>query len=1396
LRVRLEFPEALPVSGRRDEIAAAIAAHPVVIVGGETGSGKTTQLPKICIAAGRGAHGLIGHTQPRRLAATSVAKRIAEELGSPLGTDVGYKIRFNERVSKTARIKLMTDGILLAETQGDPLLRRYDTLIIDEAHERSLNIDFLLGYLKQLVDGPRRDDLKLVITSATIDAERFSQHFAGPKGPAPVIEVSGRTYPVEIRWRPPGETAAGAAAVAIGAPGAAGPSATAPGSAGPGGAVPTESGGSSPPAPPPISYARASKRDDDDETDLPAAIEDAVDELWAEGPGDILVFLPGEREIRETADHLRRAWTRRGARAGLVASAEILPLFSRLSAADQQRVFSTGGPPRVVLATNVAETSLTVPGIRYVVDTGLARVKRYRYRGKVEQLQIEPVSRAAANQRAGRCGRVADGICIRLYDEADFARRPAFTDPEVLRSSLASVILRMKSLRLVEIDAFPFVDPPPRRAITDGFDLLRELDAVDADGHLTKVGQQLARLPVDPRIGRMLLAARERGALREALVVASALSVQDPRERPVERQQAADQAHARFTDPRSDFASLVKLWDAWQAGKGAGESNRAYAARLEREFLSMRKLREWADVHAQLADAVAELHWEPNAEPAAYEPLHRALLAGLLGNLGCRSPDEPYYLGTHATKFWLHPGSGLSKRSSARQQQTADAARAEPKAEGSAGARWVMAAEMVDTGRLYGRTLARIDPAWIEQTAAHLIRKSWSEPHWEKRAGQVVAMERGTLYGLVIYGQRRVHYASIDPKLARELLIREALVAGDWESDCAFFRHNRKVVAEVEQLEAKIRRPDLLVDEQYLYDWFDAQVPAEVTSGQQLERWWRGASRDRPDLLKLSREQLLRKDADGVDHRNFPKRVEMRGVGFEALYHFDPGADDDGVTLQVPLYALNQVDAVRAEWLVPGMLADKVAALLKSLPQKHRRQLLPLDAWAAGFVARAGEAGAARPLIDALIDDLREQAGIRVGATDFRLETLAAHLFMNFRVADEHGRFLATSRNLATLRAQLGSSAQGSFQAALKAAGVGAADAPAPGRTGGQGVRRAAAPVSGSAAAGSAASGAPASGTAASGVPASTDPQGARNVAIAAGTDAATRATLRRAGERFTDWTFGALPELLELAVGPRGEETLIGWPALVDRGDAVELQVFDEPERALREHRAGLRRLFAITLREPLKWLEKNLPDAQRLTMLFMPFGTADDLRRELVAAVLDRACLADPLPTERTAFELRAAEARPRLALIGQELARTLAAVLAEHATLQKKLSAARGFPQAAADVTQQLAGLLPRGFVSQIDPARLQHVARYLKAAAARLDKLRADPTRDVQKMAEIAPMLQNFARAQAALKGRHDPRLEEFRWLLEELRVSLFAQELRTPMPVSVKRLEKVWDSIRS
>ena len=1408
--VILQFPEALPVSSRRDDIARAIATHPVVIVSGETGSGKTTQLPKICLHQGLGSRGLIGHTQPRRLAATSVARRIAEELQSPLGTDVGYKIRFNDTVGRDTRIKLMTDGILLAESLSDPMLKAYDTLIIDEAHERSLNIDFLLGYLKGLIEGPRRHDLKLIITSATIDAERFATHFGFDGQRAPVIEVSGRTYPVEIRWRPLVESGAVTA------------SGSGPGAGGAGGVRARPQG--------------EGRAQDDDETDLPGAIEAGIDELWREGPGDVLVFLPGEREIRETAEHLRRAWASRGNRAGLVGSAEILSLFARLSAADQQRVFAPSGQPRVVLATNVAETSLTVPGIRYVIDTGLARVKRYRYRGKVEQLQIEPVSQAAARQRAGRCGRVAAGICIRLYDEPDFNARPAFTDPEILRSSLASVILRMKALRLADIEAFPFVDPPPRRAIVDGQDLLRELDAIDERNELTSVGRQLARLPLDPRIGRMLLTAHQRHCLREMLVIAAALSTQDPRERPLERQQAADQAHARFTDARSDFASLIRLWDYWQQQlnqRKEGESRRALASRLEREFLSNRKLREWADVHAQLREAVTEMRWAVNPEPAEHEAVHRALLSGLLGNLGCKAPEEPHYLGTHATRFWLHPGSGLSRRSSAAKAD-ASTGRSSDRHERSASARWVMAAEMVDTGRLYGRTLARIEPHWIEQAASHLIRKSWSEPHWERKAGQAVCFERGVLYGLTLYTQRRVHASAIDPRASRELLIREGLVAGDWESDCAFFVHNRKLIAEVHQLEARIRRPDLLVDEQFLQDWYESRIPAEICTGQALEKWWRQAVRQDAQLLRLNREQLLRKQTEGVDDRRFPARLVHRGVSFETRYHFEPGADDDGVTLEVPLYALNQVDAVRTEWLVPGMLADKVQALLRSLGQRHRRHLVPIETWASGFAQRIeariqqmqteGESAAmdpcARPLLMVLIEDLREQASLRLAASDFRLEAVPSHLQMRFRVSDEHGRFLGASRHLAQLRAELGSSVQGSFQQALRKVAI---DRPV--QSSGPRLtsfdRRAAVDASASLDASTLLD--PSAALEAStplGAAASDDRARAASVMFEAGSaphssraDPHTPAPsparkptggqagapgeiLRRADERFTTWSFGRLPELLELSVqGPAGNDILLGYPALLDDGDAVRITVHDEPHLARRQHLGGLSCLVRIALREPLRFFGRNLPDAQKLSMLYMPFGGTDALRQDLVQAVLLRTALMEPWPDDETSFDARIRDTRPRITLVGNEIARTLGQILDEHAALQRKLAGARNQTQAHADLTSQLTALLPRDFLCGTPLDRLTHLPRYLKAASARIDKLRTDPARDARLMTELSPLLQNLQRARAALKGEPDQRLDEFRWMIEELRVSLFAQELRTPMPVSVKRLQKIWESMR-
>ena len=1289
----LNFPESLPVSGRREEIVAAIRAHPVVIVCGETGSGKTTQLPKICALAGRGQAGLIGHSQPRRLAATTVARRIADELGSPLGVHVGYKIRFNEKFAAGATIKLMTDGILLSETLSDPRLSQYDTIIIDEAHERSLNIDFLLGYLKQLLAGPRRDDLKLVITSATIDAQRFAEHFGVPGSPAPVIEVSGRLYPVDVRYR----------------------------------------------------QSQGDDRDAGDEGDSgpETRIEEAIEELWRERPGDVLVFLPGEREIRDAAAHLRRVHTRALSQHGAVmgrGAVEILPLFSRLSAADQERVFSPSQGRRIVLATNVAETSLTVPGIRYVVDTGLARVKRYRYRSKVEQLQIEPISQAAANQRAGRCGRVMDGICIRLYDEADFAKRPAFTDPEVLRSSLAAVILRMKALKLAEIEAFPFLDSPPHKAIVDGYALLHELNAVDESNQLTDIGRQLARLPVDPRIGRMLLAARDNHCLREVLVIASALASQDPRERPIDAQQAADQQHKRFADEQSDFASFVKLWQYWQAtqaDKGSGESNRQLAHRIAREFLSPRKLREWGDVHGQLHEAASDMHWKENIQPATFEQIHVALLSGLLGNLGTKAPEDAQYSGTHATKFVIHPSSALTRKAP----------------------RWLMAAEMIDTGRLYARTVARIEPAWIERAAGHLLARHWSDPSWSKNAGQVVAQERGVLYGLIVYAQRRVNFGARDPRLAREVLIREALVNGDWlggaDADrLPFLAHNRRLIADIEKLEHKIRRPDLLVDPQFLFDWFDARLPESIWSGQALESWYREASRADRRLLMLSRDELLRKDSEGITSDAFPRRITMRGIEFELDYHFDPGADDDGVTSSAPLYALNQVDAIRSEWLVPGMLADKVAALLKSLPQKIRRHLVPLPEYSAGFVERWRDTGGEQPLVDALIQDIAQRTSIRPVATDFKLEQLPAHLFMNFKVVDPHGRRIDMGRSLAQLRARHGGHAQSAFQAALK----------------------------------DLVAGPPESVTA----DARADPTRASLTAARAGANPAPATPVQLAGQRFTDWSFGALPELMELAADQAGRrQTLIGYPALVDRDDAVELQVFDEPDAAAREQRAGLRRLFALALKEPLRFFEKNIPDFTRLSLLYLPLGSAEELRAELVAAVLDRACLGAPVPVDAPSFQARVEEARPRLNLIGQELARSAAAILAEYAIVQKKLGQARSEPRAAADIDTQLQALLPKGFLTQTPAAQLGHLVRYLKAAALRLDKLRADPARDAARLAEIGPLVQNYRRTLARRKGQADARLEEFRWLLEELRVSLFAQELRTPMPVSVKRLQKSW-----
>lgn len=1259
---KITYPEDLPVSARRQEIARAIASHQVIIVSGETGSGKTTQLPKICLELGRGLNKMIGHTQPRRLAASSVARRIAEELKTSLGEWVGYQVRFQDRSSAMTSIKLMTDGILLAESQRDPMLRRYDTIIIDEAHERSLNIDFLLGYLRQLL--PKRPDLKLIITSATIDAKRFAEHFADLSGkPAPVIEVSGRLYPVEVRYRPVQDPD------------------TLASSESPNSAVSERS------------LAR------DEERDLINALVDAVDECARVGPGDILVFLPGEREIRETAESLRKHHP---------AGTQVLPLYARLSQAEQEEIFRPQtNARRIVLATNVAETSLTVPGIRFVIDSGLARVKRYSWRNKVEQLRIEPVSQASANQRAGRCGRLGPGVCIRLYSEQDYKDRAAFTDPEILRSSLASVILRMKALKLDEIEAFPFVDPPSGRAIADGYHLLQELGAIDPDsntpGALTATGRALAKLPVDPRIGRMILAAKDQHCMTEMLIIAAALSVQDPRDRPMQAREAAEQAHAKFADDKSEFLSYIKLWRWYHEQVAHKASQRKLVGQLRQQFLSPVRLREWHDIHRQLHELVAELGWRLNPTEATFEQLHLALMSGLLGNLGLKSEESGNYLGAREIKFWIHPGSRMLKKAG----------------------KWIMAAELVDTSKVYARCVAKIDPVWIERVARHLIRKSWSDPRWEKKLGQVVANEKGTLYGLNVYSGRRIHYGPIAPAQAREIFILQALVPGEIETRLPFVAHNRKLIAQIENLEHQARRPDILVDDSLIQAFYDQALPKDIHQTASLEHWYKGLSTEQAQALMLTREALMRHEAAGVTTDVFPKTLEWQGVRLAVDYHFEPGSPKDGVTVSVPLYFLNQLDAARCEWLVPGMVKEKVQLLIKSLPQKLRRHCVPLPDYATGFYSRWFEQLSAPPcsLVEAIIQDMWTELKIRPLAADFKLETLPAHLFMSFKVLDEHGRMLSAGRNLAQLKSELGKQAQATFQQL-------------------------------------------------------------------AGRDQEVASAL--AHDEITEWGFGTLPELMEIK---RKNISVIGYPALVDQGAHCTLDVFDEMHSAELAHHKGLRRLFRLALKDQVKFLEKNIHDMTKLGMLYLPLGSQEKLRDQIIDCALDRACLYAPWPNDAASFEQRRQEGKARLGLLAQEVARLAGTILTEWNAATRKLPQAKPHQAAHQDMQQQVSQLVFADFITGTPDAQLTHFPRYLKAALARVDKLRTDPARDARLMSEMAPLLSQYARARTALKGAPDAALDEFRWLLEELRVALFAQELRTPTPVSVKRLQKAWEAMQ-
>ncbi len=1228
----IEFPADLPVVARREDLARAISDNQVVIVCGETGSGKTTQLPKICLTLGRGVLGCIGHTQPRRVAARSVATRIAAELKSELGGLVGYKIRFHDKVAADTVIKLMTDGILLAEIHSDPLLRRYDTIIIDEAHERSLNIDFLLGYLKQLL--PRRPDLKLIITSATLDADRFARHFG-----AVVVEVSGRSYPVETRYRP------------------------------------------------------LQISDEGEAQDVPKAVSAALDELAAGGlRGDVLVFLPGEREIRDTAEALRRHHLPDSHNRGV----EILPLFSRLSAAEQDKVFKTGSKRRVVLATNVAETSLTVPNIGYVIDCGLARMNRYSIRQKVEQLHIEKISRAAANQRAGRCGRVMSGVCIRLYDEADFLQRVEFTDPEIFRVSLATVILRMSALELGDIAEFPFIEPPTPRMIADGYQLLAELNAIDDERKLTPLGHELAKLPLDPKIARLLLAGRQYQCLTEILIIASALSTQDPRERPLDRQEAADAAHKRFSDERSDFLAYIKIWAWFEQAVAHKQSNRLMAEECRRNFLSPLRLREWRELHQQLHTQVAEMGMRENELPASYEQIHKALLCGLLGNIGMKGVEGPEYLGARGIKFFIAPNSVLAKK----------------------GAKWVMAGELIETHRLYARCVAKIEPEWLEETGSHLIKRHYYDPHWEKKPAQVVAFERSTLHGLLLNAKKRVHYGPMNVPESREVFIRQALVGGEFDTRAPFFAHNQKLIGEIEALEHKARRPDVLVDDELIFAFYDSRIAPHIHNGATFEAWRREAERTDAKLLYLKKDDLMRHEAAGITTDQFPPQLKIDNVSFALSYNFSPGRSDDGITLTVPLALINQVSATLCEWLIPGLLPEKVAQLVKTLPQKIRRNLVPVPEFSAAFCRNVQPANTA--LLPSLARYIREQKQLDVPLDAFRLEQLPAHLLMNFRVMDEHGRQLGMSRNFSQLHSELAPHA---------------------------------APV------------------------------------IAAVT---VDKQEKHTEQRCTSWSFGAFVETRQVN---RAGQNVTLYNALVDDADAVVLRAFDTREAAQTAHRSGLRRLFMLVLKEQVKYLEKNLPDAQRLGMLFMPFGTQQELHQQILSMAFDRACLNDPLPANETEFTARAREAKNRLLLIAQELARLVAAVLGEHQALQKILPQIKAHAQANGDIRAQLEWLLHKGFVRDTPYERLQHVPRYLKAISLRIEKLRSNPARDAQCMTQLQPLLQAVQKIHQAKPGMHDPRVDEFSWLLQELRVSLFAQELKTPVIVSVKRLEKMLAALR-
>ncbi|MFR0718100.1 ATP-dependent RNA helicase HrpA [Enterobacterales bacterium BD_CKDN230030183-1A_HGKHYDSX7] len=1237
---QIRYDDSLPIAAKRDEIKKALAEHQVLVIAGETGSGKTTQLPKICLELGRGSHGLIAHTQPRRIAARSVAARVAEELGTPLGALVGYQVRFEDQSDANTLVKLMTDGILLAETQHDRFLERYDTIIVDEAHERSLNIDFLLGYLKTLLH--RRPDLKLIITSATIDLERFSKHFDG----APIIEVSGRTYPVETWYRP-----------------------------------------------------LTSEQDEEGnqvEEDLTVdqAILATLDEIAhhersnGKGPGDVLVFLPGEREIRDAAEILRKAQLRH---------TEILPLYARLSPAEQQRIFQPHTGRRVVLATNVAETSLTVPGIRYVIDTGTARISRYSYRAKVQRLPIEAVSQASANQRKGRCGRVEPGICVRLYSEEDFNGRPAFTDPEILRTNLAAVILQMLHLRLGAIDAFPLIEPPDGKAISDGFNLLQELSAVNRENQLTPLGRQLARLPIDPRLGRMLLEGARQGSLQEVLIVASALSVQDPRERPPERQQAADQAHAQWKDVDSDFAALVNLW------RGFEEQRQALTASplrnwCRKHFLNYLRLREWRDAHRQLALICRDLQLAVNKEPCDYQKLHKAILSGLLSQIGHKT-DEGDYQGARQRRFWVHPSSGIGRK---RPQ-------------------WVMAAELVETTKLYARMVAKIEPDWIEPLAGHLVKKNHFEPHWEKKRGQVVAYEQITLYGLILVGRRPVHFGPIDPVISRELFIREGLVGGEIQSRAKCLAANKRLLEQLDELEAKARRRDILADEETLYAFYEARLPAEIHQTATFDSWYRMNSQKDANLLIMREEDVLAREASEVTAAQYPDTLQLGELRLPLSYHFEPGHPRDGVTVRVPAPLLPSLPGERLEWLVPGLIEAKCVALVRNLPKALRKNFVPVPDFVKAALARMSFGQGALP--QALGRELLRMTGARVPdeAWEESVSLVEGHLRMNIEVLDGQGKFLGEGRDLAELTARFAAASQ----AALAVPRNDKAEQP---------------------------------------------------VQAKAFSEVAQTAQQKIAG--------------LSMTV----------YPALVEENGTVREGRFSTQAEAEFQHRRALQRLLLQQLAEPAKFLRGKLPGLTELGLLYRELGRIEALVEDILLVSLDTCILEgeSPLPRDGAALAGLAERKRGNWAEHAERLARQTLEVLKLWHGLQKRFKGKIDLSQAVAlnDIKQQLANLVYPGFVRETPNAWFKELPRYLKAVELRLEKLGAQVQKDRVWSGELGNLWAQYkARADKhAQEGKRDEQLTLYRWWLEEYRVSLFAQQLGTKVPISDKRLSKQWSQV--